>query len=289
MKAIYLLRHIAAFLLIAFAAAPAAFAQVAVVSDVTGAATATAGTAPGAPAAAARTLRKGDSVNQGDSINTRENTTMVLRFDDGQIVALTANSSFKIDNYTYNRAEPAKSNILFSLLDGGMRAITGLIGKAKPEQVAYRAGNATIGIRGTDVAVAVSGQRATVVVNSGSLVFTWGGRTIRIPAGQGAIVNAMGVVESKPASEVLAALRAQGSPTAQVIAAVMSTATSTELQRAINQAIKDAGLTSLPGNQSTSSSGNTTGQTGSNSSGSGGGGSVPCTSVSPIRTPVGCT
>src|SRR5438309_1955263 len=117
-----------------------AMAQAATIFEMTG----TAQAVPGA--GTPRALRKGDTVNQGDTIVTSAGTTAIVRFDDGQIVALTGSSRFTISTYQYNRAEPAKSNVLFSLLEGGMRAVTGLIGKARPQQVAYRASNATIGI-----------------------------------------------------------------------------------------------------------------------------------------------
>ena len=128
------------------ATASAVFAQAASVVELTGTATAAIITT-GAPPPAGRALRKGDTVNQGETIKTGADSSMVLRFQDGQVVAMTSNSSMAINNYVYNAAEPAKSNVLLSLLNGGMRALTGLIGKARPQAVAYRAGNATIGIR----------------------------------------------------------------------------------------------------------------------------------------------
>ena len=117
-------------------AAGVASAQVATIFELTGTATATAAVAPGAPVAAGRALRKGDGINQGDSVTSGTASSVVLRFLDGQVVALAANSTFAVTNYSYNAAEPAKSNVLLSLINGGMRAVTGLIGKARPEAVA---------------------------------------------------------------------------------------------------------------------------------------------------------
>src|SRR5207244_10332499 len=65
-----------------------------------------------------------------------------------------------------------------------MRAITGLIGRRSPSQVAYRAATATIGIRGTDVTIATSGGDVVVNVSEGSISFTFAGQTVVIPAGQ---------------------------------------------------------------------------------------------------------
>ncbi len=41
-------------------------------------------------AAAPRTLRQGDQVAQGDTVSTGPGSSVVLRFDDGQVAALTA-------------------------------------------------------------------------------------------------------------------------------------------------------------------------------------------------------
>ena len=170
------------------ATASAVFAQAATVAELTGTATAVLIAAPGAPASTAgRALRKGDTVNQGETIKTGADSSMVLRFTDGQIAALTSNSTMAINNYVYNTAEPAKSNVLLSLLNGGMRAITGLIGKARPQAVAYRAGNATIGIRGTDVSIAAWGGNLVVNVELGLITLNVvGDKQITIQAGQAA-------------------------------------------------------------------------------------------------------
>jgi hypothetical protein len=137
-------------------------------------------------------LRKGDNVNQGETITTGPRSSIVLRFLDGQIVSLAGNSTFSITTYTYNTANPAQSNVLLSLINGGMRAVTGLIGKARPQAVAYRAAGATIGIRGTDVSIAVNGGTLILNTNTGLISFTPAATTanpnptpISVVAGQG--------------------------------------------------------------------------------------------------------
>jgi len=153
---------LAAFVGIAFiAACQLCYAAAAVVTAVTG-------TAEAAGTGAVRPLRIGDSVDQGDTIITGSASSVVLRFEDGQIAGLTANSRMVVTTYLFNRTQPAQSNVFFSLLLGSMRAITGLIGKAQPERVAYRAGTATIGIRGTDVLLTVlNGTTMTIRVTEG--------------------------------------------------------------------------------------------------------------------------
>ena len=116
-------------------------------------------------------MRQGDEVAQGDTVITGANSSAVLKFDDGQVVALTANSRMTITAYQYNPATES-GNVLLSLVTGGMRAITGLIGRRSPSQVAYRAATATIGIRGTDGTIATNGTDVVVTVTDGVMTFT---------------------------------------------------------------------------------------------------------------------
>ena len=154
-----------------------ALAAGAIVTSVTG--TVQAQRAP----AAARPVRQGDPLSQGDTIFTGSGSAAVLRFDDGQVVALTANSRMFINTYQYNPATES-GNVLLSLVTGGMRAITGLIGRRTPSQVAYRAATATIGIRGTDGTIATDGDNVIVTVSEGVMTITQGNLVLTIAAGE---------------------------------------------------------------------------------------------------------
>ncbi|MGZ5081978.1 MAG: FecR family protein [Usitatibacter sp.] len=154
-----------------------ALAAGAVATSVTGTVQVQTGTA------APRPVRQGDEVAQGDTLSTGPNSAAVLKFDDGQVVALTSNSRMAITAYQYNPANES-GNVLLSLVTGGMRAITGLIGRRSPNQVAYRAATATIGIRGTDGTIATNGTDVVVTVTDGVLTLTQGDLTLTIAAGE---------------------------------------------------------------------------------------------------------
>jgi hypothetical protein len=108
---------------------------------------------------------------------------VVLKFDDGQIAALTSNSRMTVTSYDYNSSSGG-GNVLLSLITGGMRTITGLIGHRSPSNVTYRAATATIGIRGTDVTFATQGNEVVVEVTDGSVTVNVGGQTYVVTAGE---------------------------------------------------------------------------------------------------------
>jgi hypothetical protein len=93
-------------------------------------------------------LAVGSPVEVGDTLQVGANSNLQVRFIDEAIVALRANSAFKIDDYKYAQ-QPETDASFFSLLKGGMRTITGLIGKASQKNYAVKTETSTIGIRGT--------------------------------------------------------------------------------------------------------------------------------------------
>lgn len=90
-------------------------------------------------------------LSEGDMVITETNSTAVLAFVDGNKVALRPNTRFQVVTYTYDEAAPKDDNVLFRLVKGGLRTITGLIGKRGNKDAYHlRAATATIGVRGTE-------------------------------------------------------------------------------------------------------------------------------------------
>jgi hypothetical protein len=178
------MKKISAFLaLITLFFAGLALAQnSAVVTSTTG--TVSVQTGPGP----ARSLRVGDELHQGDTVFTGAASSVVLKFDDGQVAALTQNSRMTVTRYQYN-PESGSGNVLLSLVSGGMRAITGLIGRRTPSNVTYRAATATIGIRGSDINTATDGNDVVVGVNEGAAYVEVAGQITELVAGQAALVR----------------------------------------------------------------------------------------------------
>ncbi len=96
-----------------------------------------------------RALVKGSTVMSGDLITTSTGGLAHIRFSDGAYVSLKPNSNFRIDEFQYEKDNESENRGFFSLFKGGLRTITGLIGKRFNDTYKMSSRVATIGIRGT--------------------------------------------------------------------------------------------------------------------------------------------
>lgn len=97
-----------------------------------------------------RIAKKGLEVNEGETVLTAPKASAQLKMIDGGLVALRPDTQLKMITYTFHGKEDGSEKAVFSLLKGGLRAISGLIGKTNKENYAIQTPSATIGIRGTD-------------------------------------------------------------------------------------------------------------------------------------------
>jgi len=96
-------------------------------------------------------LSEKSTVRQGDVLSTQRDSYALVRFSDGGQVTLRPETQVKIERYSYDEARPSGDGFIMQLFKGGLRSLTGLIGK-RGNRDAYRmvTSTATIGIRGTD-------------------------------------------------------------------------------------------------------------------------------------------
>lgn len=99
---------------------------------------------------AARVPLKGDAVNEGDSVVTGARAIAQIRMRDGGLISVRSDTHLRIDQFVFNGHEDGAERSFISLLRGGFRAITGLIGQRNKDNYGIRTPTATIGIRGTD-------------------------------------------------------------------------------------------------------------------------------------------
>ena len=94
-------------------------------------------------------LAQKSEVENGDTLVSEKNTYAQLKFIDNSEITLKPNTTFKIENFEFDEGKPAGDHASFSLVRGGLRSITGLLGKRNKEKFALKTPTATIGIRGT--------------------------------------------------------------------------------------------------------------------------------------------
>ena len=97
-----------------------------------------------------RLLEKGGEVRTGERIVTPEGALVQLRLNDGGYLSVRPGTDMVIDRFVLDEKDASKSNFLVSLVKGGFRSITGLIGRTNPSGYQIRAGTSTLGVRGTD-------------------------------------------------------------------------------------------------------------------------------------------
>lgn len=89
-------------------------------------------------------------IMQGDTLITESNTYTRVKFLDNGEIVLRPGSELVVKSYLYDADKPEKDNVAISLVKGGLRAVTGLVGKRNHDAVNFDTPTATIGIRGTN-------------------------------------------------------------------------------------------------------------------------------------------
>ncbi len=115
-----------------------------------------------------RALSKGAEINSGDTIKTTDGRVQV-RFTDGGYMSLQPNTEFVVESYNYDGKQDGSERGFFRLVEGGLRAITGIVGRTN--RPAYRVATpvATIGIRGSEYLAEHREQKLKVRVIGGSI------------------------------------------------------------------------------------------------------------------------
>lgn len=101
-----------------------------------------------------RIVATGAPVAVGDTITTAADSFAVIALLDEERIVLRPGSTFRIEAFN---ASPGAESITLNLIKGGIRALTGLIAKRRPDSFRLHAPAATIGIRGTDFIARVCG------------------------------------------------------------------------------------------------------------------------------------
>lgn len=126
--------------------------------------------------------RAGDLFDAGTTFRTAGNSTAVLLFADGQNVALSANSTLKIEDFHYDPRDAKAGRASLGLEIGMMRVVTGAIHTGNPDALLISGGKAFVDILSPDVTafvIEVDPKSLTV----GSAAVTLGEISILTPQG----------------------------------------------------------------------------------------------------------
>ncbi len=155
------------------------------------------------PDGSIRILSQRSRVAPGDVINTQRDSFAQIRFGDGAQLTLKPNTSIRIENFNFTQAEPQNDSFFYKLVKGGLRAVSGLIGKrGNPDAYKLDTETATIGIRGTtfgadDCTGQASGQgpcsglepAVYVSVSDGEIIASNGAGQVNFLAGQFGLID----------------------------------------------------------------------------------------------------
>lgn len=142
-----------AALLLVFTASPAQAQQAGVVNRIQN-------TAQAVRQGGAVDLAEGSCVLVGDELVTGPESRLAVRFGDGTLLTLGADTRLTVDEYVYGR----NNSMFLDLAEGAFRLISGEVARLNPEKFELKTPLASIGIRGTDFWGEVQGEGALEVL-----------------------------------------------------------------------------------------------------------------------------
>jgi hypothetical protein len=120
-------------------------------------------------------LARNADVQTGDEIRTGPASNVQIRFADASIVALRSGTNFRVDEFIYKNGQAGGEKALFALIKGGLRTITGAVGRSNRQDYGIVTPTSTIGIRGTHFSLAVCADNCRNADGSLAANGTYGG------------------------------------------------------------------------------------------------------------------
>ncbi len=110
-----------------------------------------------------RSLSRKAVIYKEDTVESDKSSTAQINLTDGTLLAIAENTKIQIEKYNYDKKEPSKDSYVTNLAKGGLRTITGEIGKNKPDQTQTKTPVATLTTLGTDYSVIVKSNNDTLI------------------------------------------------------------------------------------------------------------------------------
>ena len=96
-----------------------------------------------------RILSQRSQIENGDTVSSERDSYAQIRFTDGAQITLKPTTAVKLTNIKFAEDKPKEDAFVYTLVRGGLRAVTGTVGKRSPEAYQMETATATVGIRGT--------------------------------------------------------------------------------------------------------------------------------------------
>lgn len=139
----------------------------------------------------------GAKVHAGDTLITGPGGYARMEMTDGGEMVLRPDSQLQVEGYKFVEAKPAEDSFVFRMLKGGLRTVTGLIGKrGNKDAYELKAHTATIGIRGTQFDLRVCQANCGALTDGAYLAVRFG--AVQTANAQGNLAVSAGQVAHVP-------------------------------------------------------------------------------------------
>jgi len=110
-----------------------------------------------------RILSRKAEVYKEDTVESDKTGTAQINLTDGTLLAIAVNTKIQFEKYNYDKKDTSKDNYVTNLAKGGLRTITGEIGKHNPQETQTKTPVATLTTLGTDYSVIVKKNNDTLI------------------------------------------------------------------------------------------------------------------------------
>ncbi|OOY40325.1 FecR family protein [Solemya velum gill symbiont] len=108
-----------------------------------------------------RKLKRRSAIHESEVLETGNESRAQFRMQDGAVIALQENSSLSLLEYQYKQPG-SDDSVIMKLTKGGLRTISGAVGKDDPKDYRLETPLATIGIKGTVYEAELAGDNLFV-------------------------------------------------------------------------------------------------------------------------------
>ncbi len=103
-------------------------------------------------AAERRAAVSGEGIQTNQRISTGKTGAASITLKDGTVLTMGPSSMMDLSQFEFNTTTQ-DGNFLLDLIQGSVRVVTGLLGKANPEKFKVKTPTSVVGVRGTDFIV----------------------------------------------------------------------------------------------------------------------------------------